>query len=59
MLGAGFEVTFWIDSDIQFEPDAVDKLHSHGLPIACGIYARKGARTIVAQTLPGTTRLGP
>ena len=54
----GFEETFWIDSDIEFEPDAVDRIRSHGLPICCGIYARKGARATAAHTLPGTTKLG-
>ena len=57
-LEAGFEETFWIDSDIEFEPDAVDRIRSHGLPICCGIYARKGTRAIAAHTLPGTTKLG-
>ena len=54
--GEGFQETFWIDSDIEFEPDAVDRLRSHGLPITAGIYARKGSRAIAAHTLPGTTQ---
>ena len=41
-LAAGFEETFWIDSDIEFAPEAVDRLRSHGLPLCCGIYPRKG-----------------
>ena len=57
-LEAGFDETFWIDSDIEFEPDAVDRIRSHGLPICCGIYARKGTRAIAAHTLPGTAKLG-
>jgi hypothetical protein len=57
-LEAGFDETFWIDSDIEFEPAAIDRLRSHGLPICCGIYPRKGARAIAAHTLPGTTQLG-
>jgi hypothetical protein len=43
-LADGFEETVWIDSDISFEPDAVERLRSHGLPIVCGIYARKAMR---------------
>ena len=34
----GFEETLWIDSDIGFHPDAVDRLRSHQQPIVCGIY---------------------
>ena len=57
-LAAGFEETFWIDADIEFHPDAVERLRSYGLPITSGIYARKGARALGSQTLPGTARLG-
>ena len=57
-LEAGFEETFWIDSDIDFNPDSVDRLRAYNLPISCGIYARKGARAIAAQTMPGTTQFG-
>ena len=57
-LAAGFEETFWIDADIEFHPDAVDRLRSYGLPITSGVYARKGARALGSQTLPGTAKLG-
>ncbi len=57
-LAAGFEETFWIDADIDFHPDAVERLRSYALPVVSGIYARKGARAIAAQTLPGTTKFG-
>jgi hypothetical protein len=56
-LADGFEETMWIDSDIAFERDAVDRLRSQGLPLACGIYARKGMRALACHVLPGTTRL--
>jgi hypothetical protein len=56
-LAAGFEETFWIDSDIQFPPEAVPRLRSYGLPIASALYARKGARSLGSQTLPTTTKL--
>ena len=56
-VGEGFGETFWIDSDIDFSPDAVDRIRSHGLPITSGIVARKGARAIASQTLPGTGQL--
>ena len=57
-LAAGFEETFWIDSDIDFNPDSVDRLRAYNLPITCGIYPRKGSRAIAAHTLPGTTQFG-
>lgn len=38
----GFEETFWIDSDVVFEPDDVDKLRSHDLPFVAGLYVKKG-----------------
>jgi hypothetical protein len=52
-----FEETLWIDSDISFEPQAVDRLRSHGLAIVCGIYARKRMRALACHTLPETSRL--
>jgi hypothetical protein len=45
----GFEETFWIDSDMTFEPDSVDRLRSHGEPIIAGIYAKKGVRGLASQ----------
>ena len=50
----GFEETMWIDSDVVFDPDAVDRLRRHNLPIVCGIYAQKGKRAIACHVLPGT-----
>ena len=57
-LAAGFEETFWIDADIDFHPDDVERLRSYGLPITSGVYARKGAQALGSQTLPGTAKLG-
>jgi hypothetical protein len=57
-LAAGFEETFWIDSDIEFDPASVERLRAYGLPITSGIYVRKGARALGSQTLPGMTKLG-
>ncbi len=33
----GFEETMWIDPDLGFDPDAVERLRSRGVPIVCGI----------------------
>ena len=30
-LSDGYEETMWIDSDVDFHPDSVDRLRSHGL----------------------------
>jgi hypothetical protein len=56
-LADGYEETLWIDSDISFEPEAVERLRSHDLPIVCGIYARKRMRALACHTLPDTSRL--
>ncbi|QEH33806.1 hypothetical protein OJF2_23360 [Aquisphaera giovannonii] len=40
-LADGFEEMMWIDSDIAFEPAAVERLRSHRLPITCGLYPKK------------------
>jgi hypothetical protein len=53
----GFEETMWIDSDIGFNPDDVEKLRSHNLPLTCGIYPKKGERALAIHSLPGTERI--
>jgi Polysaccharide pyruvyl transferase len=55
-LRDGFAETLWIDSDVAFDPNDVDKLRRHGLPIACGIYPKKGLRELAMHVLPGTER---
>jgi hypothetical protein len=49
-----FEELFWIDSDITFNPDDVDRLRSHDKPVAAGIYSKKGPREFACHFLPGT-----
>ncbi len=56
-LVQGFEETMWIDSDVGFDPDAVDRLRSHNEPIVCGIYPMKGRKMLSCHVLPGTPRL--
>ena len=53
-LERGFEETFWIDSDIAFSPDDVDRIRSHELPLCSGIYPKKGQRALASRVLPGT-----
>ncbi len=55
-LRDGFDETLWIDSDVGFDPDDVEKLRRHGLPITCGIYPKKGQRELAMHVLPGTQR---
>lgn len=53
----GFLETLWIDSDIGFNPDDVERLRSHQLPIVCGIYPKKGKRQLTCRFLPETTSI--
>jgi hypothetical protein len=53
----GYEETMWIDSDVDFHPDSVDRLRSHGLPIVSGIYAQKGKRALASHVMPGTPKV--
>lgn len=56
-LRDGFEETLWIDSDIGFDPDAVETLRAHALPMVCGIYPQKGKRAIACHVVPGAPRM--
>lgn len=56
-LRDGFEELLWIDSDIGFEPDAVERLRSHGLPIACGVYPKKAKRSFALNFSAGTKQV--
>ncbi len=55
-LADGFQETLWIDSDVGFEADDVDRLRRHGLPVTCGIYPKKGKRELANHIIPGTPR---
>lgn len=56
-LAEGFAETLWIDSDVAFEPDDVDRLRAHELPIACGIYPQKGPRRLACHVVPGSEEI--
>ena len=51
-LAQGFDELMWIDSDIVFDPDDVDKLRRHDLPLVCGIYPKKACRQFACAFLP-------
>src|SRR5262245_6332838 len=52
-IAEGFEELMWIDSDIAFEPQSVQRLRSHGLPIVCGLYPKKSEKEWTSKLLPG------
>ncbi|WP_245545815.1 hypothetical protein [Nocardia higoensis] len=56
-LADGFDELMWIDSDIGFDPDAVDLLRSHDLALVSGIYPKKGLRELACSLMPDTERI--
>lgn len=56
-LDDGYDETMWIDSDIAFDPDSVELLRRHNMPISCGIYAKKGKQQLAIHALPGTQEI--
>jgi hypothetical protein len=56
-LSDGYEELLWIDSDISFEPDAVDRLRSHALPLVGGLFARRGVAHFGCRFFPDTGEL--
>jgi hypothetical protein len=53
-LQDGFNETFWIDSDVVFDPNDVDKLRAHDLPNVCGLYVKKGTNQFACTFKAGT-----
>jgi hypothetical protein len=56
-LAAGFAETMWIDSDVGFSPDDIDRLRCLDLPLVCAIYPKKGKRELAVHVMPGTKQL--
>ncbi len=52
-LAQGFDELMWVDSDVVFSPDDVERLRSHQLPFVCGIYPKKSRREFAAAFPPG------
>lgn len=44
-LDDGFAELMWIDADVAFDPNDVDRLRAHDLPMCCAIYPKKGPRS--------------
>lgn len=49
----GFEELLWIDSDIAFNPDDVERIRSWNKDIVAGAYPMKGWPIMTVQPLPG------
>ena len=56
-LAQGFDELMWIDTDIVFDPDDVEKLRRHDLPLVCGIYPKKACRQFACSFLPRTRQV--
>jgi hypothetical protein len=53
-LSDGFLETMWIGPDIVFDPDDVERLRAHQLPIACGVYPRPDRQTLDCHFMEST-----
>ena len=50
----GFAETLWIDADVGFHPDDVERLRAHSLPIVSAIYPQKNKRALASHVLADT-----
>ena len=53
-LDEPYDEILWIDSDMGFHADDVDRLRSHGLPLVGGFYAARGKPDLSHRPLRGT-----
>jgi len=56
-IGEAFDEILWIDPDMVFEPDVVDRVRSHRLPIVGGLYAKRGHRAFGCRFLEEPTEV--
>jgi hypothetical protein len=56
-LHDGFAETMWIDTDIGFDADDVEKLRSYKLPIVAGLYPQPATRSLACQLLRDTEKV--
>lgn len=56
-LAEGFAELLWIDADVAFDPDDVERLRRHELPVVTALYPKKGQRAFACSLLPGTTQV--
>ncbi len=50
----GFKETLWIDSDVVFTAEDVERIRSHKLPFVVGLYPRKGPKEFAAKFKQGS-----
>jgi hypothetical protein len=56
-LHDGFAEMLFIDTDIGFEADSVERLRSHKLPIVAGLYPQPATRSLACELFPGTKKV--
>lgn len=54
----GFKQTMWIDSDVVFNPDNVDKLRKNRCPFIAGLYVKKDKSGFAARFKKHTDKIG-
>ncbi len=57
VLHDGFAETMWIDTDIGFSADDVERMRAHNLPITVGLYPQPRSRSLACELLPETEDL--
>lgn len=53
-LRDGFEETMWIDADVAFNPDDVDRIRANNQPFTAGLYVKKGRKEFAGKFKDGT-----
>jgi len=56
-LDKGFDELIWIDSNMRFDADDVERLRSHDLPVVAGVYPQDGVQDLVLRLAEDTTEL--
>jgi hypothetical protein len=56
-LADGMDDLVWIDSDIGFDADDLDRLCEHEASFTCALYPKRGAAELACHVLPGTAEL--
>lgn len=54
----GYDETLWIDSDVVFAVEDVERLRSHGLPLVAGVYVKKDRDEFAARFPTGDVVFG-
>lgn len=50
----GFEETLWIDADMVFDVEAVERIRFHHQPIVAGLYSKRGGQAFTSAFMPPT-----